>query len=118
MSSLTAQQEESLTLFQEVTALQDRPKAIQYLQMSNWNVEQAVNLQMSGALDNTPATSSAGGGQRGPPPAGGVSAPPAGAAAGAPAGGARNQHGENNRLVVGVRTKKFLRRTGNVGEIS
>ncbi|CAD7961319.1 unnamed protein product [Amoebophrya sp. A120] len=57
-TTLTPDQEEQLTLFREVTANEDRQRCIQYLEMSNWNVEQAINLSMTGALDNTPATGS------------------------------------------------------------
>ena len=82
MSNLTEEQEGSVTMFQEVTAVEDRSQAIRYLEMSNWNIEQAINLQMSGALDNTGGGGGGGGG------GGRVTQPPGG-------GG----HAEQDRMI-------------------
>lgn len=51
--SLSTEQEEKVTLFQEVTAESSRDVAIRHLEMSNWEVENAVNLKMTGGLDGT-----------------------------------------------------------------
>eukprot|EP00391_Amoebophrya_sp_Ameob2_P013461 CAMPEP_0178998036 /NCGR_PEP_ID=MMETSP0795-20121207/9307_1 /TAXON_ID=88552 /ORGANISM="Amoebophrya sp., Strain Ameob2" /LENGTH=474 /DNA_ID=CAMNT_0020690705 /DNA_START=99 /DNA_END=1523 /DNA_ORIENTATION=- len=54
MPPLGSEQEEKVTLFREVTQAAET-RARQYLEMSNWNVEQAINLHMTGALDNMAA---------------------------------------------------------------
>lgn len=61
MPPLSSEQEEKVTLFREVTQAAE-PRARQYLEMSNWNVEQAINLHMTGALDNMAAAADNGGG--------------------------------------------------------
>ncbi|CAD7961413.1 unnamed protein product [Amoebophrya sp. A25] len=72
MDDLSEERREQLTLFREVTQEEDDAKARQYMEMSNWNVEQAINLHMSGALDATPSFPSqgprggGGGAQQGP----------------------------------------------------
>lgn len=50
-TSLTDEQEQSVTLFMEITATTDRSKAVQALTVSNWSVENAMNLHLSGGLE-------------------------------------------------------------------